>query len=273
MTLRQKAERLLELHHQDDPLVLVNAWDAASARIVEEAGFPAIATTSSGVANSLGYPDGEQVPPGEMLAAIRRMVRCVQMPVTADVEAGYGDPVSVTVALIEAGAVGLNIEDFVGNSLQPIGSQAATIGLVRETADGLGVPLVINARCDIYLNKVGEEETRFDRTVERLRAYADAGASCLFVPGVTDASLIGSLVQVSPLPLNILAVKGSPTVSELKSLGVKRISVGGGPMRAAMGLTKRIAESIRDTGTYTGFLDGMMTGGEANALFEGLPRP
>ena len=267
MNTRQKAERLLELHHQDQPLLLCNAWDAASARIVEDAGYQAIATTSSGVANCLGFSDGEQVPPGEMIAAIRRIAQCVKLPVSADVEAGYGDPVGVTVELIESGAVGMNLEDFVQGALLSLDAQTSIIRKIRETADSLGVPIVINARCDIYLERVGEEQVRFDRMVERLTAYADAGADSLFAPGILDAGTIGALAKALPKPLNILVMKGSPSVRELAELGVKRISFGGGPMRASMGLTKRIAEQLLVGGSYDCFLDGLMPGNEANGLF------
>lgn len=268
MNLRQKADRLLELHHQEAPLLLCNAWDAASARIVEEAGYSAIATTSSGVANSLGYADGERVPPGEMIAAIRRIARCVEIPVTADVEAGYGDPVAVVVELLEAGAVGLNLEDYVGAALVSLPVQASVIAQIREAADQLGVHIVINARSDVFLNKIGEPETRYARLVERLTAYAEAGADSLFAPGVQDLATIAALVKDLPRPLNILAMKGSPSIAELTSVGVKRISVGGGPMRASMGLTKKIAESLKAGGSYDCFLDHLMPGNEANGLFE-----
>ena len=127
---------------------------------------------------------------------------------------------------------------------------------------------MINARCDVVLNKIGLEETRTEHLIERLLAYAEAGADCLFAPGVQDVATIGALVSALPLPLNILAMKGSPSIAELSALGVKRISVGGGPMRAAMGLTKRIAQTILTGGSYDCFLDHLMPGQEANGLFE-----
>lgn len=267
MTTRQKAERLLELHHQEEPLVLCNAWDAASARIMEEVGYSAVATSSSGMANSLGFQDGEHAPASEMMAALRRIAQTVRIPVTADAEAGYGDPVGITVAIIEAGAVGLNLEDFSNGSLIPLEHQIEVIRKVRETAESLGVPLVINARTDIFLHRIGASEERYSRTVERLSAYAEAGASCLFAPGVQDVATIGALVNALPLPLNILAMKGSPSIPELAALGVKRISVGGGPMRASMGLTKQIAQTLMKGGPYDSFLNFLMPGEEANELF------
>jgi 2-methylisocitrate lyase-like PEP mutase family enzyme len=265
-----KGEKFRKLHHGPKILVLPNAWDAASARIFEDAGFPAIATTSAGVAFSLGYPDGQFIPADEMLAAVKKIASSVNVPVTADLEAGYDDPAKTATAAIEAGAVGLNIEDFdhAGNSaLFPIALQVAKIKTMRRAADSLGVPLVINARTDQYLAEIGEPATRFAQACERLQAYIQAGADCVFAPGVTDEATIARLVAELKFPLNILAQAPSPHIARLQALGVARVSTGAGITRAAMGVTQRAARELRDHGTYGVMFEGAMPWAEANGLF------
>lgn len=266
--LRRKAERLLRLHTNGDLLLLVNAWDASSARIVEQAGLPAVASTSSGIANSVGYPDGELIPRDEMMYTVRNIARAVDIPVTADSEAGYGDVMGTTRAVLEAGAVGLNIEDTEGGAQVPIPEQCARIRAVRETAAASDIHMVINARCDNYLFALGDSESRFDRTVERMHAYAEAGADCLFVPDVLDEDTIGRLVQSIDRPLNILAMPGSPSIARLKQLGVRRVSLGGGPMRATMGLMRQMVDEIRTAGTYNLIAEHRMPSTEANRLMD-----
>jgi 2-methylisocitrate lyase-like PEP mutase family enzyme len=270
---KEKAERLRQLHGGPGILVLPNAWDAASARIFEEAGFAAVGTTSAGVANALGYPDGQHIPLEEMLFAVRRIARTVSIPVTADIEAGFGstpEEVGETVRkVVEAGAVGVNLEDGVKEEtprLLPVGEQADRIRAARAAAEAMGVPLVINARSDAYLVPF-DAARRFDETVERAISYLAAGADCAFPIMVKDADVIGRLAQAITGPINILALPGVPPVAELEWLGVRRVSLGAGPCRAAMGLTRRIAEELRDGGTYGAFLEGAMPSPEANALF------
>ena len=233
--LQEQAQKLLALHHGSVPLVLPNCWDAASARLFEAEGFPAAATGSGGVAFSLGYADHQHVPVREMMAAIARIARCIKVPLTADVESGYGDPGETARGLLEAGAVGLNLEDF-DEELIPIDKQCRSIQRVRKAGEACGVHLVINARVDIYINQLGDPDTRLERTIERMLAYAEAGADSLFVPLVTDEETIGKLVAATPLPLNIIITAGAPPISRLAALGVRRISVGSGPMRASMGI-------------------------------------
>jgi len=259
----QKAEQLRKLHHGPHILVLPNAWDVASARIVEELGYPEIATTSAGVAAALGYPDGQRISRLEMLEVVSRIAKAVRVPVTADLESGYGttveDMADTARALVAAGAVGLNFEDITGDdesSLVELGLQVRKIQALRETSASLGVPLVINARSDVYLMPIGPAETRFERTVERLRAYRQAGADCVFAPGVRDTETIGRLVKAIDAPLNILAGAGSPSIPELEKLGVARVSTGSGLMRAALGYARRVAKELRETGTYTSLLEG-----------------
>jgi 2-methylisocitrate lyase-like PEP mutase family enzyme len=270
-TQSEKAELLRRLHHGPDILVLPNAWDCASARIVECAGFPAIASTSAGLANSLGYPDGQRIPREVMLAAVKRIAACVAVPVTADLEAGYEDIAKTTAGLVDSGAVGLNLEDLdygVAEGLLDIGRQIQKIAAVRRIGDELGVKLVINARTDVYLAQIGDPESRFGRACDRLRAYIGAGADCVFIPGISEAGLIGRFVQTLKFPINILAVAGTPSVQRLKELGVARVSVGSGIMRATMGLTRQIAQELRTRGTYDKMIEGAIPYAEANRLFE-----
>ena len=259
---KKKAEAFRAMHSGSEVLLLPNAWDVASARIIEELGFPAVATSSAGVAFSLGYPDGQQISREEMLTVVARIARAANVPVTADVESGYGtkpeDAAQTTREVIEAGAIGMNLEDAEGNPAAPLVElplQLEKIHAVRETAKNLNVPLVLNARTDVYLLQVGDPAKRYDETVRRARAYRDAGADCVFVPGLRDAPTIGRLVADLQCPLNILAGPGSPSVSDLQKLGVARISLGSGPMRATLGLLRRLAKELKTQGTYNAMQD------------------
>jgi len=200
MTLAEKAALLRKLHYGPPILRLANVWDAASARIVARCGFPAVATGSAGVAFSLGYSDTEELPLEEMLGQVRRITRVVSVPVSADLMAGWEDIEKVAAGLVEAGGVGMNLEDYQRERLVDIPAQIEKIRAVRRTGERLGVPVVINARCDIYLEQVGDPSTRFERTVERLLSYKEAGADCVFVPGVRDEETIGRLVQALRFP-------------------------------------------------------------------------
>jgi 2-methylisocitrate lyase-like PEP mutase family enzyme len=254
-----KADILRNLHRP--VLVLPNAWDAASAVIFERAGFPAIGTSSAGIAFALGYPDGQRISRAEMIEVVGRIARAVRVPVTADVEAGYGDPVETARAVWSAGAVGMNLEDTDDSGTL---DTAAAVRAIRAAVPGM----VINARTDIFWKQMGEESTRFERAVESLNAYRDAGADCLFAPGIRDRETIGRLVKAVRGPLNVLGSAGSPPIAEMKSLGVARVSVGSGPMRAAMGLTERMARELHDRGTYASMLEGAIPYAEANRMFE-----
>lgn len=261
---KSKAMTFRAMHRGPSILVLPNAWDVASARVFEEAGFGAIATTSAGVAFSLGYPDGQKITREEMLARVGRIARAVKVPVTADVEAGYGtrpeDAARTATDVISAGAVGMNLEDATGDMTNPLfdlSLQLERIHAVREAALKTGVLLVLNARTDVYLAKVGDESTRYDEAVRRLVAFRDAGADCVFLPGVADAEIIGRIVQDVKCPLNILVGPGSPTIPELQKFGVARTSLGSSAMRATLGLVKRIAEELRTAGTYTSLEGGI----------------
>jgi 2-methylisocitrate lyase-like PEP mutase family enzyme len=269
---KNKADVFRALHSGSEVLLLPNAWDVASARIVEESGVPAIATTSAGIAFSLGYPDGERIPKEEMLAAVARIASAVEVPVTADVEGGYGnrpeDAARTARAVIEAGAVGMNLEDASGDSGHPLVEltlQLEKIRAVRQEAARRGVPIVLNARTDVYLLQVGDPAKRYDEALRRLSAFREAGADCVFVPGVRDAATIGRLVADLQCPLNILGGPGSPSVPELRKLGVARVTLGSGPMRASLGLLRRLAEEVRSAGTYSA-MEGAPSHAEINAL-------
>lgn len=261
----RKAKAFRKLHHGPKLLLLPNAWDVASARILEEAGHPAIATTSAGIAYSLGYSDGQIISRDEMLSVVARIARAVRVPVTADLESGYGataKEVSETVrAAIEAGAVGMNLEDLSGikeNPLLELPLQIEKIRAVRETATAMGVPFVLNARTDVFLAAAGPEETRVASTIERLRAYRDARADCVFAPGVTDLATIEKLVKAVEAPLNILALAACPPIAELERVGVARVSTGSGVMRAAMGVVQRLArETIEERSCQSMFAGAM----------------
>jgi len=269
----RKAEELRKLHGGPRTLVLPNAWDAASARVLEELGYPAIATTSAGVAFALGYPDGQRISRDEMLDIVERIARAVRVPVTADMESGYGttpaEMADTAKAIIRAGAVGLNLEDVTGDtesSQVDIALQQEKIRTIREVSASLGVSLVINARTDVYLMPIGPEATRFERTVERLRAYRSAGADCVFAPGVSDSTLIEKLVKAVGAPLNILVTPGCPPIPELQKLGVARASIGSGVMRTTLGLVRRIGKELLETGTSAALFAGAIPFAEINEL-------
>jgi 2-methylisocitrate lyase-like PEP mutase family enzyme len=265
-----KANLFRELHRGPKILVLPNAWDVASARILENAGVAAIATTSAGVAFTLGYPDGQKISREEMLEVVARIAAKVKIPLTADVEAGYGnrpeDAVLTAKAVIEAGAVGLNLEDRTDDRrLVDLSLQLEKIAAVRETSRMIGVPLVLNARTDVYLLEVGKPESRFAETLKRLIAFREAGADCLFAPGIRDLEVISRLVRELQHPVNILAGPGSPSIPELQSASVARVSLGSSTMRATLGLVQRMAQELQTTGTYNA-LEGAPSHAEVNNL-------
>jgi 2-methylisocitrate lyase-like PEP mutase family enzyme len=252
-----KANALRRFHTAGPLLVLPNAWDAASARVFVEAGFPALATTSAGVAFSLGYADGERISRAEMLAAVARITARVAVPVTADLEAGYGaapEAVAETArGAIAAGAVGMNLEDSReedGGALLDFALAVARVRAAREAADGAGVPLVLNARTDAFHPGALAAGRQFAEAVRRGNAFRDAGADCVFVPFVGDSDTIERLVKEIAAPLNILGGPTAPTLRELEALGVRRVTFGSAPMRATLGLVRRMAREWKEKGTY-----------------------
>lgn len=272
---RERAGRFAQLHDGPAILVVGSAWDAGSAVIFEREGFTAIATSSAGIAFSLGYADGEVIPRDEMLAAVARVVRATALPVSADIESGYGRTAAEVVEtcrhVLDTGAIGINLEDATGDDATPLFSsevQAEKIRAVRTMAEAFGVPLVINARTDVYQLQVGAESGRFADTVRRLNLYRAAGADCLFAPGVTDPDTIGRLVHDIDGPLNVLAVQGTPAIRELAALGVRRVSQGSGPARAALATARRVAAELKGQGTYTAYTRDTISYADANRLFQ-----
>ncbi len=240
------AELFRSLHVPGTPLVLVNAWDAASARIAEAAGSTAVATTSAGVAWSLGAPDGDVLDRDQAVELIKRIVKAVSVPVTADIEGGFGTtPAEVgetITAVIAAGAVGVNIEDGDRDAQ----TTAARLAAARAAADASGVPLFINARIDTYLRGFGG----IAETLDRAAAYIAAGADGIFVPGVADPALIKELAASINAPLNILAGPGSPSIPDLGALGVARVSLGSSVAQAAYSIAQEAAKEALTSGTY-----------------------
>jgi 2-methylisocitrate lyase-like PEP mutase family enzyme len=319
LTLAQKASRLLELHHGSQPLILINAWDAASAAMIEHCGLPAIATSSAGMANALGFPDGQYLPWAQMLDAVARVCRAVKVPVTADIESGFAANVtaletSIT-QIIQTGAVGVNLEDVMpahpdlqnadlqspdvqhgdaknadskkadpvrhGSPLFPLPEQIARIQATRRAAQAEGIHLVINARTDAYWQACVTPAEAMRNTLERAKAYLQAGADCIFIPGLRNPDHINTVIDylranpspLDPLPanhgepaINILAGPGVPSIPELAKFGVKRVSYGSGPHRAAIGLLRRIAEEARTSGTFKALTEGAVPYEEINGL-------
>lgn len=253
---RVQATRLRELH-QEGTLILANAWDAGSAAMIAGAGADAIATTSAGVSWALGRPDGQHLTRDEMTEVIARIVAAVDVPVSADIEGGYGpDPADVATtveAVVRAGAVGINLEDSLapGGPLFDSQAQAARIVAARQAAVDAGLPdLLINARTDVFLFGIGDPTDRFDDVLARASAVADAGADCLFVPGLTDIDTLSSLVAKTTLPINVMVGPGSPSIAELRAIGVRRVSVGQAVAQAAYSLARRATAELLATGTY-----------------------
>ena len=265
MGQREKAERLLELHRGDTPLLLANAWDAGSARMLEWLGFDAIATTSSGHAATLGRLDGE-VTRDEALAHAADLVAATGLPVSADLENGFGDDETAVAETIRgaltAGLAGASIEDSTGQSgdvgIYDRDLAAARVAAAVEVAHGGDVPLVLTARCENHLH--GRDDLA--DTIARLQAYGAAGADVLYAPGLTDLDDIRTVVAAIDEPLNVLALPGAPTVGELAEAGVARISVGGAFAFAALGGAVAAARELLESGTY-GFWTAAGAGSKA----------
>ncbi|HEY3086084.1 MAG TPA: isocitrate lyase/phosphoenolpyruvate mutase family protein [Candidatus Dormibacteraeota bacterium] len=246
--LEERCDRLRALHVPGTPLVLPNAWDVPSARAVVAAGFPVVATTSGGVAEALGYEDGERAPTGEMLAAAARISRSVNVPVSIDVESGYGlPPDGLIEALLHAGAAGCNLEDTDHKSgrLADLRRHTGRIAAVRQAATARGYVLVINARVDVFLSDYGKRpEEHIDEGIARARAYLDAGADCVYPIFLHDERAIARFVEVAS-PVNILAMPQAPSISRLAELGVARISYGSAIQHKLLQALARILAEIK----------------------------
>lgn len=259
----QKALYFHSLHGTQAPLALSNVWDVASALITEAAGAPAIATTSAGVAWSLGFPDGQRMGRQDAIAVVERIVNAVTVPVTADIERGYAETehgVAETVrGILGVGAVGINIEDGSGAPQE----LEERISVARQVAESAGVRLFINARTDVFLAGSGGPQQLVEEAISRAARYISAGADGVFVPGVTDGARIAELAAAIPVPLNVMAGPGMPSVAELGRLGVARISLGAGVAQAAYTVAQRTAEELAATGTYTA-VEGALDYGTLN---------
>jgi len=271
---KQLAESFRQAHRAPPLLLLPNAWDAMSARQFEAAGFGAVATTSGGVAWSLGFPDGEGAPWPEVVAATARIVRAVRVPVTADIEAGYGetpDQVGQRITeILQTGVVGFNIEDGTTSPDKPVRSiedASARIRAARAAATVAEVPAVINARVDLYIKNVGDPASRFDETVRRGKAYLAAGADCIYPFGLADADIIARLVKaLDGAPVNIVA-RPDTALAALERLGVARISIASGATLAVMSMIKKISEELYASRSFH-MLTHSMNRPEAQTLFK-----
>jgi len=272
---KSKAASFLALHHAPEILILPNAWDVSSLKIFELEGFKAIATTSAGIAATLGYSDGEKMSLRENLVVCRRIVENTVLPVTVDIEAGYGDSISKIVnaaqSVLDIGAVGLNIEDGTRAPEEPLFDrqvQVAKIREIRKTAVTNDVHLVINARTDAFL--VGDPRAfALKNAIDRGNAYKAAGADCVFIPDVGDLGKneIRLLVTEINAPINIIAGPGTPPVKELQDLGVSRLSLGPRPMRAVLSCLKEMAKELRECGTYDLLADSSISYSDVNHWF------
>ena len=271
---KERAAQFRRFHHGAPLLVLPNVWDAASARIVEQAGFRAIATTSSGVAAALGYSDGQHISRDMLIEAIARITRVVECPVTADIEAGYGNSIEEVLqtvkAVITTGVVGINIEDSLKQqekALADVSYQVELIKALRELATSMDMPLVLNARVDVFLLAIGEPESRFEHALQRANAYLQAGADCIYPIGILDRNMIANLVKDIDGPINILGGPPALTLPELAQLGVARVSLAGGLMRSVLGHLRTIAQELREHGTYASMNTEALSSSEFRSLF------
>ena len=266
----KRAQTLRALHRPPPTLLLPNAWDLMSALIFADAGYPAIATTSAGVAWALGYADGEKTPWAEVVDATARIAAGVSVPVTADIEAGYGqtpdDVARHVVEIAQAGAVGINLEDSVGGGLRSVEDAAARIVAARRAVSQAGLDLVINARTDVYLHGSGDAAARLDETVKRGKAYLAAGADCIYVFALTDLAIITSITRALAAPVNIVGRPGTPPLAALESAGVARVSIASGATMVVASLLQQLAKDLRAKGDF-GMLEHRMTRAEAQQLF------
>jgi len=262
------AEAFRQLHKNSTPLLLANAWDAGSARIIEMQGAKAIATTSAGVAWALGYPDGYKLPIEELTRVTANIARTIRIPLSVDVENGYADEVDdvghVLTPIFESGAVGINIED----GKQAPALLAAKIERVKTTAGKLGIDVFVNARTDVYLQGLVREEQRLEETIKRAKLYRNAGADGLFVPALTEANPICAIVEATDLPLNLLARPGLPDAAGLGKLGVRRLSAGSTISAAACQIVADLAKDFLETGNSAGVLKNNMPYSQLQSMFK-----
>lgn len=263
---KEKAELFLKYHHDKEILVLLNSWDIGSSKLIEASGYKAVATTSMGIAAALGYPDCEVITLSEMIGVISGIVKAVQVPVSVDIEAGYGNNTDQVIEsvkkIIATGIVGINIEDSI--NLSPVlideNEFCERISAIRALSDSLGFHLVINARTDSFYVSSGSLQEKLSESIKRGNKYREAGADCIFVQPVSDRETIKTLVKEINAPINILANPtigvGSPlSINELQDLGVARVSLGSSLMKATLALIKKVADELSEKGTYNILLD------------------
>lgn len=267
-----KAEELRRLHDRKEVLILPNAWDVPSARVFEDEGFRAVATSSAGMLVSLGYQDGENIPTSEFVSAVRRIAGALSVPLSVDVVGGFGETperVAKSVrSVIAAGAVGINIEDFEHSTkrLLSLEKQVARLRALVRLRKVVKVPFVINARTDALRFARGDANVKFDEAIERAETYRDLGADCVYPMGLTDAVSISKFVRALDFPVNVMVRKGLPPVPELKRLRVARVSFGPSASYAAMGLLRRASREVRERGTYETLIEGAIDFDELNSL-------
>jgi 2-methylisocitrate lyase-like PEP mutase family enzyme len=265
---KEKAEMFLDFHRGKEILVLLNSWDIGSSRLIEACGYKAVATTSMGIAASLGYPDCEIIQLSEMISVIQGIVNAVQVPVTVDIEAGYGKNLNEIIEsvkkIIATGIVGINIEDSI--DLNPVLIDemefCERISAIRALSDTLGFHLVINARTDSFYTSTGSHREKLSESIKRGNKYREAGADCIFVQPVWDKETISTLVKEINAPVNILSNPANaagvpPSVRELQDLGVARLSLGSSLMKATLALIKKVANELSEKGTYNLLLDSL----------------
>ncbi len=263
---KAKAAMFLKFHQDNEILVLLNSWDIGSSKLIEASGYKAIATTSMGIAAALGYPDAQVIQLPEMIEAITGIVNGVQVPVTADIEAGYGNTIDEVIEsikkIIATGIVGINIEDSIDLSPDLIDEMefCERISAIRALSDSLGFHLVINARTDAFYTSTGSRQEKLAESIKRGNKYREAGADCIFVQPVWEKEIISTLVKEINAPINILSNPGMaagvpPSVRELQDLGVARLSLGSSLMKATLSLMKKVADELSEKGTYNILLD------------------
>ncbi|MCH8018597.1 isocitrate lyase/phosphoenolpyruvate mutase family protein [candidate division KSB1 bacterium] len=266
----QKAEKFLALHHEPKLLVLPNIWDPLGARLLEGLGYPAVATASAAVAYSLGYDDGQKIKFDAMLDVIERIASSVAVPMTADIERGYAEhPQEIAENIrqvMHAGAVGINFEDssFEGGPLQPIDFQCERIQAIRNMADKEGIPLVINARIDVFMRSADiSRSEKIAETISRGKAYLDAGADCLYPIGPGDVETLKRIREETEAPINVYASKLAASMKELEAIGISRLSLGPGLIRASLTTMRNVAQQLLDYGPYDSFsAEDIMTSDE-----------
>lgn len=269
MSQSTKAQTLLDLHHNGKLLILPNIWNPIGARMLEAKGFPAVATASAAIAESLGYSDGEQIKLDTMLEMIARIVRSIDIPVSADFEAGYSDTIAGLQEnisrLLDTGAVGINFEDGLDDSsrLRPLAEQAERIQAVREAAEKRGMHLVINARADsFFADGFTSDEERLEDVIARSNAYLQAGADCVYPIGRGDKETLAILRKRITAPINVLATAKTISLKELQELGINRVSFGPYIFRSLLAKASAMYDEINNLGEYAIVMDGLWSGSD-----------